>query len=302
MVLRALSSDRLVELRHFADRADKRRFLAILVSCSILYATGISVLALWGGNRSLPPPPDEISVDLVEPPVPEKAAEPDPPPPPVAAQPFDEKPATDAPRAPDKDTVEKEASEQSTQAPDQGQPSPSARADASALSDPHSEQSQSKGPEDVETRPDAVPLDMAGTPDAASVRQTPPLEPTPKSSPTPPKRMAAFVTMPDYRLAPAAKFTPISGGKADATYLAILYGLLTARLQTPASAKAQANSSGEIFFNVDGGGNLIQQRVIHSSGSVALDAAAMSAIREASPFPKTPTGSPLGLRFTYSAK
>jgi protein TonB len=110
---------------------------------------------------------------------------------------------------------------------------------------------------------------------------------------------AAFAAMPDYSFAPASKRAPVAGGKAASTYLSILYGMVLARIHLPDALAGRAQTMGEITFTVDLAGGLVREHVVKSSGSPELDAAAMAAIRAASPFPPPPTGTGLSLNLHY---
>jgi protein TonB len=79
--------------------------------------------------------------------------------------------------------------------------------------------------------------------------------------------------------------------------------LVMAHMHMPASIDAQSpRIEGQISFEVDGGGRLIQRHVTRSSGSRELDSAALAAVNQAAPFPAPPQGAPLGLKFTYGAR
>lgn len=56
---------------------------------------------------------------------------------------------------------------------------------------------------------------------------------------------------------------------------------------------------GAIVFTVDESGNLVQRKVVNSSGSPNLDMALMTAIAEAAPYPAPPDWQPRSMRLTY---
>ncbi len=56
---------------------------------------------------------------------------------------------------------------------------------------------------------------------------------------------------------------------------------------------------GAIVFTVDESGNLVQRKVVSSSGSPNLDLAVMAAIAEAAPYPAPPDWQPRSMRLTY---
>ena len=53
------------------------------------------------------------------------------------------------------------------------------------------------------------------------------------------------------------------------------------------------------MFALDETGNLLQRRLVSSSGSPNLDLAVMNAIAEAAPFPAPPGWQPKALRLTF---
>ena len=53
------------------------------------------------------------------------------------------------------------------------------------------------------------------------------------------------------------------------------------------------------MFTVDESGNLVQRKLIASSGSPNLDMAVMAAIAEASPYPAPPDWQPRSMRLSY---
>jgi len=69
--------------------------------------------------------------------------------------------------------------------------------------------------------------------------------------------------------------------------------------RVPETAAHRVQTMGKIDFSVDLAGNLLRERVVKSSGSPELDSIAMAAIRAASPFPPSPTGTGLKMNFNY---
>ena len=61
----------------------------------------------------------------------------------------------------------------------------------------------------------------------------------------------------------------------------------------------QARHEGAIVFALDETGNLLQRRVVVSSGSPNLDMSVMNAIAEAAPYPAPPGWQPRAMRLTY---
>jgi TonB family protein len=60
-----------------------------------------------------------------------------------------------------------------------------------------------------------------------------------------------------------------------------------------------ASRGGAIVFALDESGNLLERKVVSSSGSPTLDMAVMTAIAEAAPYPAPPGWQPKALRLTY---
>ncbi len=56
---------------------------------------------------------------------------------------------------------------------------------------------------------------------------------------------------------------------------------------------------GAIVFTVDESGNLVQHKLMNSSGSPNLDMAVMNAIVEAAPYPAPPDWQPRSMRLVY---
>jgi periplasmic protein TonB len=108
--------------------------------------------------------------------------------------------------------------------------------------------------------------------------------------------------VPDVDFGGAAVKSPVTGGDAKASYMSMLYGLVTPRMRVPALAHAYGRRlTGVVAFAVDGRGRLIQRYVVESSGSMELDEAAMQAVSDASrAFPPPPHKSPIEVRFAYT--
>ena len=115
--------------------------------------------------------------------------------------------------------------------------------------------------------------------------------------------ISAAKPAPDIELGSAAATTPVSGGKAKATYLSILYGMIMSHVRLPVAGRTNSSrAGGQIVFTLDGTGALMQRQIVRGSGSLDLDSAVLAAVAEAAPFPTPPQGAPLRLRFTYGAK
>ena len=107
--------------------------------------------------------------------------------------------------------------------------------------------------------------------------------------------------LPQYQFAHAATESPIVGGNADTRYFTIVYGMIRAHLRAAVAADVGAPGArdGAIVFTVDESGNLVQRRVVSSSGSPSLDMAVMAAIAEAAPYPAPPGWQPRSMRLIY---
>jgi protein TonB len=104
--------------------------------------------------------------------------------------------------------------------------------------------------------------------------------------------------LPDPKFAHAATESPVIGGHADTRYLTIVYGMIRDHYREPRNARAPTRE-GAIMLGLDEGGNLVERKVVVSSGSAALDMAMMNAIAEAAPYPAPPGYQPMGLRLLF---
>src|SRR5271166_5537848 len=102
MILAAPPDERLIEAPQSSILADKRRSTLVLALCFLLHAVPIAFLIHQGVPDDPAPAEQEIPVEVIVEPPPPKEPEPAPPRSEKQAEktPFDEKPATDAPRAP----------------------------------------------------------------------------------------------------------------------------------------------------------------------------------------------------------
>ncbi len=312
MILTAPSDERLIEAPQPSIQADKRRATLILALCFLLHAIPIGFLIHQGVPDNLAPDEQEIPVEvIVEPPPPK---EPEPAPPKAEKKqaeqtPFDEKPATDAPRAPNEEKVKRDSEDKVTHAPEAnpepkpadktppGEPAPTAEKTSDYKN------VEASAPKLKDDRPDGEPLNAAEEQHPDKPEQTK----AEKAAPKPEKQQTAaqqpttaFAATPDYSFAPASTYTPIAGGNAASTYLSIVYGMVTSHMHKPNVAAGRAHTMGEIAFDVDFGGSLIGARILKSSGSRELDTAALAAIRASAPFPMPPTGNGLSLRLHYN--
>ena len=318
MIFSANPAERLVAPARLRNWREHPRFLIILALCLLAHGLLIAYL-LREDMLSAPllPPEQEIPVEVVVvPPPPEQeqppASKQDQPPPKQKIEEEYEKPAFDAPRAANKETIERETASEQTKSPNVAppkeeaartpEPPKEASAEQPTQQEPLTQDSSQKQPEDK--------ID-AETVEAASPAQ----QPKPDKTPTPTKtevspklktgsiadQIAALAPIPDFQLGAAAKPSPVSGGNAKSSYLSILYGLIVPRMHIPPGSR-RTSADGLVAFYIDERGNLTHQAVVRTSGVAELDAAAVSAVRQAAPFPAPPTGHPRSILFHYNTK
>jgi protein TonB len=307
------------EQRMFAPDAtverDRRGLVAALVAACGLHAATLGVLSYqWDLSRSPTPSEREIPVEiLVEPPAPKPAQ------PPAASRPLDERSAHDAPRDATNEQASRDGENEASRSPPATPtPAPPAtRPDATK-----SPESWAKEELQAPSEPADAPLTKTETDlspereaQAKQLSKSAEADANPSSAALPafvglpfPKwrkgeAVPNFAPLPDFKIASAAEAAPIGGGKAKATYLSVLYGLIMARLQSPAVKLAsQARSEGVIVFTLSGTGRLVGRTIEQPSGSRELDAAAYAAVGEGAPYPPPPYGEQIELRFTYGPK
>ncbi len=289
---KANSAERLLQPPPVSPSSKPIHYLS-LVGAGAIYAVLLALLLLENSlDGGLAPAPREIPVEIVIEPPPQEPNPPQPKPEPEAmARPLYEEPAYDAPRA----STEKKSE---TEAPDEGSkstPAPSPEKPPTPSSDGGKAAGQTKEGE-LETKENSIETLL----DKSAVEALPPVQQEPeKHAKAEGNQPPTFDSVPDVDFEGAIKQTPIAGGKARATYLTILYGMIMSQLRAPSGSGSRLE--GEIVFSVDGRGNLGERRIAQSSGSRELDRAALDAIGQASPFPPPPRGAPLGLRFSYGA-
>jgi periplasmic protein TonB len=317
------SLQRLVEPLQLAERG-RRRFLIILGIVLLCHAAVVVALIILDAILT---PRDMRAVEtpvevIVEPPAP--APKPEPPPEEQQPQPkpeekqpeaknsYYEEPATDAPRAQNQETVERPAQDKETRAlrkaapstqaaqkpSPQKQPSPAPEA-AKQASDKSSALKQAEEKPEAETLEQAD-LDQKRPPEKESLAET---EAETKAGT---KSLAEELTAPDpapqYMFSGAAKASPVSGGKANATYLSILWGLIMPGLRVPERVTTnRLQGHGIVVFTLDMKGNLTRIAVHKPSGLPDLDAAAVDCLRRAAPFPPPPRGLIAPISFNYSS-
>ncbi len=300
-------------LSRFAERTRLTIFFAVFLAAHI----GLLAFVLIYGFEDPPPPEQEIAVEIVPPPEQQQAEQPPPPPPPQPEQEqpkqeeakkpppdLDLTPAQDAPRAENKETVDRKApdketsvqrvappTEQGTKGDSQDKPS-DARSTPAPVEGPLATRA-------AEEKPDAEATEYAEQkPDATAERSASP-EQKPESGaniPTIAQMMARLEPVPDYKIAGAAKPSPLAGGTAKPNYLSIIFATVMPRFRRPTGVTKV--SKGQIQFIIDTRGYLLHAGQILPSGSPALDSAAMAALRASVPFPPPPAGLP-SLTWTY---
>ena len=260
-----------------------------------------------------PPPPPEQKAEQPPPPPEEKPPQPPPPekkPPPEPPKEkltLDEKPAFDAPRAENKEKLDREAPDNETRAQKLARPNDQTapRPNPQVKQKPQQERSAA-------TRARARGDRAAGRGQARRRGHRTGPQPGPKTDkkPTKPDRkavvgeqqksiadmVASLAPVPNFQLGGAAKTAPISGGTAKPTYLSTVLGYIKRQYHPTGAARTGMES---LTFYVDPNGNLVHQALRQSSGSAALDQAALLALRRAGPFPPTPTATSLGLIWKY---
>lgn len=331
--LAAVAMERLFEPRP-GGGGSRPRFLAFVLLGLLLHLALLAFL-LWQDRRNayLPPPAEEIPVEVItEPPPPEqpppeekkeeeKPPEPPPqqqqeqqkPPPPPPPPVEEEKPAFDAPKAESKTKSEVNAPEEADQAKTKrNEPEKFAPKDEKpqGLKDAQDDADGEKPPEaaeqkEVEDKPDAEIIERAEkAPTPTDKPKTEDTKPAKKGdSMSVADQVAALAPLPDFKLAAPPKPSPVGGGQAKTTYLTILYGLIMPHMRIPPRVRElQMSSKGVVAFYIDELGNLTHQAVYKSSGLPDLDAAALAAVRTAAPFPPPPRGLPHSMLFTYATK
>ena len=298
---------------------DRRSLAVALAAACCLHAATLGALTYqWDFSAASSPNEREIPVEiLVEPPQPK----PPEPPAPAPARQLDETTAHDAPRDATKENVPRAADDNASQsppAPPTPEP-PATRPDSAKSAEDWAKDELQAPSQPVEAPLTQAETDLASEPETEtkpSAEKPEEADAKPSSASVPafvglpfPKwtkgeAVPNFAPMPDFKIASAAEAAPVGGGKAKATYLSVLYGLIMAHLQSPAVkfAAHTTASEGVIVFTVSGTGKLLGRTIEKSSGSSELDAAAYAAVGEGAPYPAPPYGEQIGLRFTYGPK
>ncbi len=327
MNFKADPDERLLSPPSASTPARRRGFALLLVICLLLHAGLVAVLLYR--DRSAPeeaPRDEEIPVEvLVEPP-----PEPEPPPPPPQQQAKekppkikmqdDEKPAFDAPRTTNQETVERDAPDKETQSPRVApmtkqtaeKPAPEKQPETTPQQPVAQPEEQSAPQKLADDKPDAEALDKA-VPEPPKRPQEQPKEKKTlaetKTPPAPAKRqtvadqLAALNSLPDFKIGSLAKPAPVAGGTERTTYLSILFGMIMRQMHFPPGLRERhVLGEGIVSFYVDEAGHLTHQAIYRSSGLPELDAAAINAVRRAAPFPAPPRGDPHAIWFHFDTR
>jgi TonB family protein len=312
----------------------RRRPLAPILFSLLAHLVVLAVILYEQSLLALQTPQDqEVPVEVIvepppQPPPPEPEPQPEPEPEPEKEQPkpkpeekppqqkliLDEKPAYDAPRAANRETVQREAPDQETKAQRQAppdtarasKPSPETTADPQQQQEAKAEMAP-EAPKAEEEKPDAEILEQAKPepkpqPDQKQGKVEIKASPEPKLKSIS-EQLAALEPLPDFKFSGASKPAPVSGGTSDTSYLSVLYGMIVPHLHIPPHLRGKRPPNvGLIQFYVDGAGHLTHQAVARSSGFPELDAAALAAVRRGAPFPAPPAGHALGVIFHFAGR
>lgn len=133
----------------------------------------------------------------------------------------------------------------------------------------------------------------------AEANPKPEEKPVDDKPPTPPVEAAPMPTAPLAAPTPAARSAAPAVGQtvarptraAIASWERLLIAQLERHKQYPPHARGKVGEA-RLAFTIDRAGNVLTSRVVHSSGSEALDAAALALIKNAQPLPIPPAGLP----------
>ena len=264
MTIKADSNERLVAAPEPPQARSRRRFIGLLVLCLLLHAALLSLLLYEGGFDSRTAvQQEEIPVELVAEMPPEPKPEPPPPPTPAPKKeppprpktlPDEMKPAYDAPRDANNETVEREAPDKETQSPrvappsKQTAPQPAPEKSQAQVQETAPDPSPQHAPEraeeqKLEDKPDAEALDKAEKKEPAKSKDRQAKRDPVKTAPSQGRRpsvadqLAALSPAPSYSVGSAAKAAPVGGGTEKSTYLSILYGLIMRHWHDPTGSQ-----------------------------------------------------------------
>jgi len=116
---------------------------------------------------------------------------------------------------------------------------------------------------------------------APAIALAAPVPTAPQSAPAPAK----------LALAPAVAAIPRPTSTAVASWQRQLVAQLERHKRYPPQARGKVGEA-RLAFSIDRGGRVLASRVVHSSGSDALDREALALLQRAAPFPPPPAGLP----------
>lgn len=329
MSFNADPAERLIASPPDGVSARARRSLAPFALSLLVHVSALAILFFEPSLTAEAQRDEEIPVEVVvEPPpapppqeTPEPQPEPEKPPPQEKQKPpqqkivEDEKPAFDAPRAPNEETVEREAPDQETRSERAAPPNDQKAAKPSSEQNPDPErqvatqaEAQAAPPKSEDEKADAEIIELAERkPEAPLDEKQGQVEvkasPEPKRTKSIADQIASLAPVPDFKIAGSSKPAPVSGGTAKTSYLSVLFGMIMRHMHIPPHVRGKATPyQGVVAFYVDATGNLTHQAVYQSSGFPALDAAALAAVRRAAPFPPPPSGHSQGIQFHYTPR
>jgi len=294
-------------------RATKRRFGPLVIAVLLFHLTIIAILILDDRlNKNDNIAQTEIPVEVIvqpppppPPPPPEKKVEQEKKPPPEKQKYLrEEKPAFDAPRTPNNETLKRQITDNQTRSPVQAQPAPAN--DTKPVEAPKPAQNaapepaeNTAAPEKPEDSADAEPLDKSAPTKAAQAKQK--MKQARERAPLPDdqraavaRQLASLTQSPDYSIAAEAKVAPVTGGTEDMRYLSVLYGLIMRQQHFPQSPHRHTNATAVVAFWIDETGALVHTALYRTSGYPELDKEAVAAVRRAAPFPEPPVDEPHG--------
>lgn len=162
------------------------------------------------------------------------------------------------------------------------------------LSSPDTAQEVPDGPVRIEQRA-AQPPRLPDTPPLMPLRDIPrePASSEPAAEPSPPAPAVAATSAPKSIPAPPA---PSASSNASATWEAQLLAHLEKHRRYPAAARARREQGvAHVRFLMNRDGRVLSIAILRSSGSAALDRAALDTLRRAQPLPTIPPDKPAPL-------
>jgi TonB family protein len=315
------SLQRLIEPLQSSEPRRKRfgAIVGVVLLCHLAVLAALVIVdAVFTPRDMIQETPVEV---IVEPPAPP----PQPPPPPKEEEKPEpkpeqqkppqsshfEEPGVDAPRAPNKESVERPAPDDETKALRKALPSGEAAQKPTPQKQIDATEEAARKVADktaalkkAEDKPEAEIIEQADI-DQKQPPEKEQLAHTQGETRKGAKSLAEELMDPDpapkYMFSGAAKASPVSGGKANSNYLSILWGMIIPGIHMPERVTANhPHAAVIVVFSVDIKGNLTGVAVKKSSGLPDLDAEAVAGVRRAAPFPPPPRGfiAPVNLHYT----